>query len=929
MDSHVQLEIMNPNSIHYHSILADYFSGKPLYLDESTQKKPGTRKLVELPFQQTNAGMWDDVTGTLCDLEFIQAKAVAKMTYDLVRDFNDVLEVIPDNADNIRKEMGGKERMDKYNLDLISYAKGEIEKLEIPESITPWPQEKIDAECERIKNDPTRADRLKDFYNFLGHEAGNLQNYSHEFPHFVTQQAWNYAAEGPVGKAAERVTSEVSKSFLCRIRPTRPLWNPLPQALQVHREPTGKIFAISITPDRQRAISNSNDNTCILWDLATGQVLQTLRGHTDIVNDVSISADGLRAISASHDETCILWDLTTGEALQTLKGHTGWVGAVAITPDGQMAISGGSIDHTCILWDLTTGEALQTLWGHSYAIEAISITSDGLRAISGSQDNTCILWDLGGTGQTLQILRGHTGWVKAVAITPDGKKAISGSLDNTCILWDLTTGEALQTLRGHTAQVYTISITPDGQRAISGSEDMTCILWDLRTGQMMKILKGNTSEISAVSLTPDGLRAISGSSDGICILWDLETGQTSQTPGVNTSFVTAISITPDGKRAISGFVDNTCILWDLVTGQVLQTLKLWPDDVETNSRTIWNAEWKYYWSVNLISITPDGKRAISGSLYNTCILWDLTRGKELWRLERHLDYVRAISIAPDGQIAISASRDTTCILWDLWNRLELRTLKGHFGYVNDVSITPDGQRAISCSNDNTCILWDLWTGQALQTLRGHTSWVNAVSITPDGKRVISGSSDLTCILWDLRTGQVLQILRGHADSVVTVSISPDGKRAISGSADKTCILWDLVTGKKLACYTCDSCVTTVKIYPNGILLGGQLGEIVIINVDKSLLCPGTAIITARQIWDFEIWEYQKLSADCPLCGHRFAPQASVLVTIKKIKKKVGLKPEQSPCLELPDKAWEEPGLLWNCSKCGGELKFNPFFAFMD
>jgi hypothetical protein len=93
---------MNPNSIHYHTILADYFSGKPLYLDEPIQKKPGVRKLVELPFQQTNGKMWDEVTEALCDLNFIQAKCAAKHTYDLVNDYNVVLESIPDNADNIR-----------------------------------------------------------------------------------------------------------------------------------------------------------------------------------------------------------------------------------------------------------------------------------------------------------------------------------------------------------------------------------------------------------------------------------------------------------------------------------------------------------------------------------------------------------------------------------------------------------------------------------------------------------------------------------------------------------------------------------------------------------------------------------------------------------------------------------------------------------
>jgi len=119
------------------------------------KRNPISRKCVELPFQQTSAQLWDEVTNTFCSLEFIQAKTVAKLTNELVRDFNNVLEVIPDNAENIRKEKARHERMDKYTRDLIAYAKGEIAKLEIPESITPWTQEKIDAECERIRNNPT------------------------------------------------------------------------------------------------------------------------------------------------------------------------------------------------------------------------------------------------------------------------------------------------------------------------------------------------------------------------------------------------------------------------------------------------------------------------------------------------------------------------------------------------------------------------------------------------------------------------------------------------------------------------------------------------------------------------------------------------------------------------------------------------------
>jgi hypothetical protein len=49
---------------------------------------------MEQPFQQTKALLWEEVTNTLCNLEFIQAKACAKMTYDLVKGFKYVLPVL-------------------------------------------------------------------------------------------------------------------------------------------------------------------------------------------------------------------------------------------------------------------------------------------------------------------------------------------------------------------------------------------------------------------------------------------------------------------------------------------------------------------------------------------------------------------------------------------------------------------------------------------------------------------------------------------------------------------------------------------------------------------------------------------------------------------------------------------------------------------
>ena len=69
---------------------------------------------------------------------------------------------------------------------------------------------------------------------------------------------------------------------------------------------------MAVTPDGQRAVSASWDNTLKVWDLDSGRELRTLEGHSDSVNGVAVTPDGKRAVSASWDNTLKVWDLESG-----------------------------------------------------------------------------------------------------------------------------------------------------------------------------------------------------------------------------------------------------------------------------------------------------------------------------------------------------------------------------------------------------------------------------------------------------------------------------------------------------------------------------------------------------------------------------------------------------------------------------------------
>ena len=112
-----------------------------------------------------------------------------------------------------------------------------------------------------------------------------------------------------------------------------------------------------------------------LWD-ASGQPLATLKGHTAPVTSAVFSPDGQRILTASDDNTARLWD-ASGQPLATLKGHTFWVTSAVFSPDGQRILT-ASGDGTARLWD-ASGQPLATFSG---LITSAVFSPDGSRILT-------------------------------------------------------------------------------------------------------------------------------------------------------------------------------------------------------------------------------------------------------------------------------------------------------------------------------------------------------------------------------------------------------------------------------------------------------------------------------------------------------------------------------------------------------------------
>ncbi|EKU96985.1 hypothetical protein Lepto7375DRAFT_0917 [Leptolyngbya sp. PCC 7375] len=238
-----------------------------------------------------------------------------------------------------------------------------------------------------------------------------------------------------------------------------------------------RVRAVAISPDGQRIVSGSNDNTVRLWDLSGAPIGAPFQDHTDSVLSVAYSPDGTTLASGSADNSVRIWNVADGILLHILEGHTDSVLSVAYSPDGT-TLASGSADNSVRIWNVADGTLLRILEGYTDSVLSVAYSPDGTTLASGSADNSVRIWNVA-DGILLRILEGHTDSVLSVAYSPDGTTLASGSADNSVRIWNVADGILLHILEGHTDSVLSVAYSPDGNILVSGSDDKTVRLWNL------------------------------------------------------------------------------------------------------------------------------------------------------------------------------------------------------------------------------------------------------------------------------------------------------------------------------------------------------------------------------------------------------------------------------------------------------------------
>ena len=154
-----------------------------------------------------------------------------------------------------------------------------------------------------------------------------------------------------------------------------------------------------------------------------------------------------------------------------------------------------------------------------------------------------------------------------IAVTPNSRNIMALSTDGTFKVYDLETAkERLSFDDPNINKIPVFTGTPEVRHVLLESKDGSIAIWDIQKVREVCNIKCNINDLEDIitqAITPDSRSAIFGLVNGELRIYDLKTRSKVRTITGHKSRINAVSITKNGRYAVSGSDDNTVKIWDL------------------------------------------------------------------------------------------------------------------------------------------------------------------------------------------------------------------------------------------------------------------------------------------------------------------------------------------------------------------------------
>lgn len=385
------------------------------------------------------------------------------------------------------------------------------------------------------------------------------------------------------------------------------------------------------------------------------------------LTSVVFSPDGAMLFAAARNGEIVGWDLKRFLPTWSLQAPSDadQGASLAISPEGHLLFT--PTRRAPVALDVA-GKRVKRLTfpedcgeGRCPVIGLGTFYGGGGMAVAGREE--ILVWKRGAEVAQLDAPRMKEGEaLSAMGGSPRLELLALGTEFGRLVLWDPKKSRPVKQGAAHSGRVYTAQFLADGKRLVTAGADGLVKFWDGRRGTLLRTVR--VIEKAKAGGTDPELRAIGFSFDGKLALTAAE---------------------------VEGKPGNELGLWNLVSGR-----RLWKvQDLKTEA----------------IAFSPDARRAAlvvydrGADDPRRIILLEVQSGISVLQEEGHLQRVTGLSVSPDGKTAVSCSLDGTIKRWDAATAQQTHVVGQHPGGVADLAVAWKRMVALSAGHDGAVRMW--------------------------------------------------------------------------------------------------------------------------------------------------------------------------------------------------------------------------------
>lgn len=222
-------------------------------------------------------------------------------------------------------------------------------------------------------------------------------------------------------------------------------------------------------------------------------------------------------------------------------------------------------------------------------------------------------------------------------------------------------------------------------------------------------------------------------------------------------------------------------------------------------RTLRRSVLPSYDTVYGASFAPDGKRVAFGCADNSARVIDADTGKQLVRIDHHLDWVFGTALSPDGKRVVTASRDRTVKMCETDTATLLGTVTTldptqQGGSLRGLVRRPNADQYLVAGEDGAPQLYNggvVYNGNLLRNYPARRKGrIEALAFSADGAMLAAGGAGGLARVYVTDSAAVVADLTVPG-AVFALAFRPGGKQIAVAGLDGAVRVFDLPAGKSL------------------------------------------------------------------------------------------------------------------------------------